>query len=104
MKSVQAKPATSAVDERCSPRLRVDEFHDNLMMTIRITAGREVEKTMPVLILNINNASWHLTIYLLLVWRQHRSDDRSASCPADTISGNNALHSAGNISCLCTFF
>lgn len=78
MKSVPPKPATSALDERCSSRLRADEFHDNLMMTIRITAGRERKKMAVVLILNINNASWHLTIYLLLVWRQRRSCDRIA--------------------------
>lgn len=41
MKSVPAKPAASAPDERCSSRLHADEFHDNLMMTIRITAGGE---------------------------------------------------------------
>lgn len=44
LKSVPAEPATSALDERCGSRLSADEFHDNLMMTIRITAGREREK------------------------------------------------------------
>lgn len=104
VKSVPAKPAASALDERCSSRLRADEFHDNLMMTIRITAGGEKKKRCQfsfwILIM-------HPGISLFISSSSGDSGARvteSASQPTCTISGNNALHRAGNISCLSTFF
>lgn len=104
MKSVPAKPAASALDERCSSRLHADEFQDNLMMTIRITAGGEKKNRCQfsfwILIM-------HPGISLFISSSSGDSGARvteSASQPTGTISGNNALHRAGNISCLSTFF